>query len=422
MSTTNQAVPASDISQNRCPEFNKIEFYKKIAEIVLKKLPWIARYDAPKWKTMDMILVLTYVWLRGFSIPNATERLNEKMFLILKQSKYIFKDDRASRLVPHQTSVNAWLAHFNLSLIDQITQAVFETMILRIRGKCPRRFHQIMVDFDFTYQGYWGSRRDDYIIGSKMVKGTKFIRHYHGVLIHATGISLFCAIDHTPKNQSKIPFMIRTIEWLLKLGFKISYAAMDREYYRYDILAAFKKLGVDVITPAKEYNQLKQVKQDYLEGKKGRIQEFTIGNKHKSGIITKYYKCWVVLFPKTKDRLITIKKDFKQNKITLDEASSRLFGLLTTRAPQWRADSYPASLQQYYRWRWGIETGFREVDEHPVIWRSDYDGERLFCEAGAYFMYNEWQLARFEDRRGWRLSFQMFRNEQIDLILGALTL
>jgi hypothetical protein len=182
-----------------------------------------------------------------FSIPNATERLNEKMWLALHQPKYIFKDGRAARLVPHQTSVNAWLAQFDLVQIDLITQAIFETMILRIRGMCPRRFHQIMVDFDFTYQGYWGSRRDDHIVGSKMVKGTKFIRHYHGVLIHATGISLFCAIDHTPKNQSKIPFMIRTIQWLLQLGFKISYAAMDREYYRYDILASFKKLGVDVI-------------------------------------------------------------------------------------------------------------------------------------------------------------------------------
>jgi hypothetical protein len=422
MSTTNQAVPASPTSQNRCPEFNKIEFYKKIAAIVLKKLPWISGYDAPKWKAMDMLLVLTYVWLRGFSIPNATERLNEKMWLALHQPKYIFKDGRAARLVPHQTSVNAWLAQFDLVQIDLITQAIFETMILRIRGMCPRRFHQIMVDFDFTYQGYWGSRRDDHIVGSKMVKGTKFIRHYHGVLIHATGISLFCAIDHTPKNQSKIPFMIRTIQWLLQLGFKISYAAMDREYYRYDILASFKKLGVDVITPAKEYNQLKQVKQDYLEGKKGRIQEFTIGNKNKAGKKTKYYKCWVVLFPKTKDRLVTIKSEFKQKIITLDKASSRLFGLLTTRAPQWRGNSFPAALQQYYRWRWGIETGFREVDEHPVIWRSDYDGERLFCEAGSYFIYDEWQLARFEDPRGWRLSFQMFRNEQIDLILGDLTL
>jgi hypothetical protein len=167
MSSTNQAVPASPTSQQRCPEFNKLEFYKKIVGIVLKKLPWIARYNAPKWKAPDMLLVLTYVFLRGFSIPEATKRLNNKMFQILRIPKYVFKDGRTSRLIPHQTSVNAWLAQFTLSQMDQITQAIFETMLLRIRGKCPRRFQKVMVDFDFTYQGYWGKRRDNLIVGSK---------------------------------------------------------------------------------------------------------------------------------------------------------------------------------------------------------------------------------------------------------------
>jgi hypothetical protein len=62
------------------------------------------------------------------------------------------------------------------------------------------------------------------------------------------------------------------------------------------------------------------------------------------------------------------------------------------------------------------------VDEHPTIWRSDYDGERLLCEAGAYFINNEWQMARLDDPRGWRYSYQTFRNEQVDLIAGELML
>lgn len=422
MYTMNQAVPASSIAQKRCPEFSNIEFYIKVVNIVLKKIPWLNQFNSWKWKAKNMLIVLTYAWLRGFSIPIATERLNEKMFQQLKKTKYYFADGRSSRLVPHQTSVNAWLACFTLPQIDQITKMIFETMLLRARAMCPRRFQQILVDFDFTYQGYWGSRRDNYIVGSKMVKGTRYIRHYHGVLIHAIGISLYCALDHTPKKQSKIPFMISTIQWLIALGFKIKYAVMDREYYRYDIFASFKKLGVDVITPAKEYHQLKQVKEDYLNGKKGRIQEFTIGNMSKVGQKTLYYKCWVILLPKTRDQLSVIKYEFKHQLITLAAASKRLFGLMTTQAPQWRGKSFPAVIQQYYRWRWGIETGFREVDEHPIIWRSDYDGERLFSEAGSYFIYNEWQIARFTDPRGWRLSFQMFRNDQIDLIMSDICL
>jgi hypothetical protein len=422
VSTTSQAVPASTTSQQRCPEFFKLEFYKKIVTIVLKKLPWLVQPTKRKCNAPDILLVLTYAWIRGYSIHVASQRLNDKFFRQLNLSKTVFADGRTARLIPHQTSVNDWLAQFKLSQVDRIMQVVFETMLLRARAMRPSLFREILVDFDFTYQGYWGKRGDSYIVGSNMVKGTKFIRHYHGVLLHAKGISLFCALYHNPKNQSKIPFMIRIVKWLQRLGFKIRYAAMDREYYRYDIVASFKKLGVDVITPAKEYKQLHTVKQAYLNGTKGRIQEFVIGNKMRAGNRTKYYKCWVLLFPKNPDRLDAIKRNFKRKITTLQEAEDRLFALITTRAPQWRGNSFPASIRQYYRWRWGIETGFREVDEHPTIWRSDIDGERLLCEAGAYFIYNEWQLARAIDPRGWRYTFQMFRNEQIDLISGDIML
>jgi hypothetical protein len=422
MATQIQAVTASPISQQRCPMFYRIDFYKNLATIVLKKLPWLKKFDKSKWKAPDMLLVLTYAWIRGYSIDNASNRLNDKLYQQKNLPKYVFADGRVARLVPHQTSVNDWLAQFSLAQAEQIMQVVFETMLLRARAMRPSRFRQILVDFDFTYQGYWGKRRDSYIVGSNMVKGTKYIRHYHGVLIHASGISLYCALDHTPKNQSKIPFMINVIKWLLKLGFHIRYAAMDREYYRYDILASFKALGVDVITPAKEYTQLKTAKQAYLDGTKGRIQNFVIGNKMKAGQPTKYYTCWVILFPKSNHDLQKIKNDYRHKITTLKDASDQLFALVTTRAPQWRGNRFPASIRQYYRWRWGIETGFREVDEHPTIWRSDYDGERLFCESGAYFIYNEWQLARVMDPRGWRYTFQMFRNEQIDTIAGDIML
>lgn len=413
-----QAGVASPHSQQRCPSFNRLKFFLKLINIVLKKLPWLTSHDGRKWHTPDLLQVLVYAWLRGYSIDNASDRLNKRFFLTSGKPNIVFRDGREARFVPHQTTVNSWLKHFSLTQTEELIKCVFETQLLMARAYRPALFRQVLIDYDFTYEGYWGKRRDNYIDGSHMVKGTNHIRHYHGVLIHVAGYSLFCGLDHTPKNTSKIPFMIQTAKWLLAIGFKPRYAAMDREYYRYDILAEFKKLGIDVITPAKEYNQLKSIKKDYLEGNKGRIQRYRLGNKNKAGRTTRFHECWVILFVKPSNNLGDLRTAVRHRTMTISDASERIFALITTRAPQWRGDSFPTSIRQYYRFRWGIETGFREVDEHPTIWRSDHDGERLFCEAGGYFIYNEWQLEQLQDRRKKKLTFQMFRNEQIDEIAG----
>ncbi|MCF2139348.1 MAG: hypothetical protein K9W44_04765 [Candidatus Lokiarchaeota archaeon] len=62
------------------------------------------------------------------------------------------------------------------------------------------------------------------------------------------------------KEESKIPYMLDTADWLLNLGLEIKVCVIDREYYRQSILKSFKNRGIPVITPVKNYKQLKKAK------------------------------------------------------------------------------------------------------------------------------------------------------------------
>jgi hypothetical protein len=374
-----------------------------------------------KWSPADMVAVLAYAWLRGVSVHHASEKLNEWAVRRGHHRPEPFADGRCSRAVPHQTSVNAWLRHLNLPAAEALARAVFGAALqqARDRGLLPR---QVVLEYDLTYRGYWGKRRDALIKGSTQVQGTRYIRHYHAALVHGGGVSLFVALQHVAKGQHKVKFMTDTARWLQSLGFTVKWALVDREYYQYRVLADMKGTGIDVITPAKNYAQLKVAKQSYLQGRKGRVQRFKVGTKHRKGRRTRHQSCWVVIYPRGTQSLSAIRAGLRRGSLTLDSACKQLFGLITTAAPQGHGKRFPRTLRRLYRMRWQIETGFREEEVKHCPWRSDLDGPRLVDEAGRMVVYNAWKLEQKADPRGGALTQQVFRDERVDLITGQINL
>ncbi|WP_457557541.1 transposase, partial [Candidatus Harpocratesius sp.] len=252
------------------------------------------------------------------------------------------------------------------------------------------------------------------IKGSKMVKGTTRIRHYHGAMIHGLHKSLYIGCHHVAKGESKIPFMLDIVDWLLNLGLKIKVCVIDREYYRQNILKSFKNRGIHVITPAKNYKQLKNAKREYILGNKGRIQTFTIRTKNKKNRKRKLTRCWVHLFPRGKQRLNDLKSAYRQGQLSLDKVCEQLYGLITTIAPQYRSKSFVYLIKRYYKMRWQIETAFRDVDIHKGLWRSNDDGTRLFAEMGKYLLFNFWQIERDQIYPNHQMTFQEYRDWLVD--------
>jgi len=403
------------------PEFTSLAEFKNIA-VEATRLVAAGRLPAGrKWDPEDHVTVLAYAWLRGVSVHVAAERLNE---WAVRRGLHVpaeFADGRRSRAVPHQTSVNAWLRSLDLGAAQELARAVFGAA-LRVglrRGLVPRR---VVLEYDLTYRGYWGARRDPFIKGSKMVKGTRRIRHYHAAMVHGGGVSLFVALEHVAKGRSKVPFLLSTARWLESLGLEVTWVLVDREYYRHGVLAGLKGIGVDVVTPAVNHGPLKRAKLDYLLGRKGRVQRFSVGTGNRKGRKTLHHSCWLVLYPRGTQSLRAIRGAYRRGLLTLDEAAEQLYGLITTAAPQRHGRSYPRTLRRLYKKRWQIESGFRDEDARRCPWRSDRDGVRLLDELGRMVVYNAWQLERASDPRGRRLTLQTFRDERVDAVTGQFNL
>jgi hypothetical protein len=316
--------------------------------------------------------------------------------------------------VPHQTQVNDWLGKLSLPQIKKLAKAVFSVALKEARRLdfLPR---ELIIEYDTTLRGYWGRRRDPLIKGTTKVKGTHHARQYHGAMVHGGGASLYVALDHVAKGESKVPFLLDTAQWLKTLGFKVKWVLADREYYSYDVLSQLKAKGIDVITVAKNYAQLKDAKIAYLSGRKGRVQEFTLTSGAKKGRKARSIRCWLVLYPKKKYHLKAILRDLKYGAMTMAQASKRLFGLITTAAPQGHGKKFPALIRKLYRMRWKIETGYRQYDVKHCSWRSNRDGTRFMDEMGRMLLIQDlWQVARVEDPRGTDLTLETFRDELVD--------
>lgn len=397
------------------PAFDSFTEFKKIAAQVIKavgakNLPLGKR----KWKAIDMLVVLVYAWLRGVSPDHASEKLNDIAIEKGWFKPVTFADGRHSRAVPHQTQVNEWLGKMELPQLKKLARAVFAVALkeARRKGYLPR---EVVLEYDTTLRGYWGRRRDRLIKGTTKVKGTHHARQYHGAMIHGGGASLYVALDHVAKEESKVPFLLDTAAWLKKIGFKVKWALADREYYSYSVLSTLKAQGIDVITVAKDYKQLRCAKEAYLAGRKGRVQSFTIKSGAKAGCKVQSIKCRLVLYPKKKYSLAAIRRDLRHGAMTMDEACERIYGLITTAAPQGHGKKFPALIRRLYRTRWKIETGYRVADVKHCSWRSDRDGTRFMDEMGRMLLLQDlWQVAKGDDPRGNTLTLETFRDEIVN--------
>jgi len=421
MQTCTQAVHRISQFGPRYPNFNKISFFKNLAKSVRKALHLPVTRQGRKWYLDDILAVLCYCWIRGVSIHHACEKLNRwaRKFLDFKLREY--SDGRFSRAFPHQTTINDWLRTQTLLNVEDVYRIVFEKMI-RMTFLTKTRKTNFVLEFDLTYLGYWGKRRDSLIKGSKMVKGTRRIRHYHGAMIHGQHKSLYIGCHHVAKGESKIPFMVQIADWLIDLGLNIKVCVVDREYYRHNVLKSFKQRNIEVVTPAKNYKQLKNCKNDYLNEKKGRIQHYELGTKAKKGKRRKLMRCWVLLYARGKQSLNTIKTQYRQGYLSVKDTSEQMYALITTTAPQYHSKSFVYTIKRYYKMRWQIETAFRDVDVHKGIWRSNDDGTRLFAEMGKYLLFNFWQIERDEISPDHRMTFQEYRDWLIDEFSGTINL
>ena len=129
MNPTLQSVDWFSRPDQRCPKNIKFLAFKNISKKVINSLPNIHFPKGRRWIAEDIVSVLVYSSIKGASNPHTCEKLNAWAVHEYPDASYEYADGRHRRLVPHQTTVNAWLRLLSLQDAEYLSRAIFEASL-----------------------------------------------------------------------------------------------------------------------------------------------------------------------------------------------------------------------------------------------------------------------------------------------------
>jgi hypothetical protein len=197
------------------------------------------------------------------------------------------------------------------------------------------------------------------------------------------------------KMINRMQFFRTVMDQLKGYGFTVTYALLDREFYRKYILKAFFDWKVTVIMPGRKCNQTKDLIEKYLRGKGSRYGK---GSTSLPYVRRKGYPLLefdLLVCARYKNKLDAIKRDLDAKRITLEEAAKRVFPLLVLRAAGKgikKLRGNESYIRKLYRQRWLIEIAFREMNRLGISSHLRSRDSRLGVFGAKSLVYNIWQV------------------------------
>ncbi|MFX0101570.1 MAG: transposase [Candidatus Hodarchaeota archaeon] len=199
------------------------------------------------------------------------------------------------------------------------------------------------------------------------------------------------------KRQNKLPLFAHVIRRLQANGFRIKHALLDRGFYRKRLLVQFKRWRITVIMPGRDCTGTRKLTRDFLNGKGTRIGKGQMRLKYVRGFGYPYLEFDLVLQAKRSYRLDAIKRDYNKGKLSLDDASKRIFPLLVLLASKRGIKKIKGNenyIRTLYRARWNIEIAFREMNKLGITTHYRHRDGRLAAMGARILVYNMWQVQR----------------------------
>ena len=205
----------------------------------------------------------------------------------------------------------------------------------------------------------WHTKKNRYSIGGQRKKGTNVFEGYITSQIVSGNLRLVTGCCPIATGESQAHYLGALIENTRRNGIKIRKMLLDRGFASVDNILEMEKLVVDYIMPLPGNDKLYRIMQEYHDGKGGQVREYTMKNKHGRSATTT-----LVIVPK--------KKPGKGNKI-----QDRYIAFITNIKTK-SAKALVRRIPKEYRIRWGIETGYRQVEEIRARTKSPRISARMF--------------------------------------------
>jgi len=371
---------------------NILAFFKKFCDAITSRMWKFKRAKNSRYEDIDFIKVFFFSEIIGRSIHDTSELLNGYYLSKKKGRRKIFADGRKKRMIPHQTEVNKYLRKIGLEKARNILRECLDFQLKEAldQGLISRKVNVLI---DFTEHPYYGKREDKMIKGTNRQKGTTKMRHYLGFSILSRATHLYAGLEHVAKGRSKIPIILKFLDHLLELGFELNYVLMDREFYRAELLDEIKGMGGNVLIPAKVYPKIKRFIEEYLKGEGNRVRKYTFSSAAEAKCRF-FQHVYLIIKSKRGFPLQGVKRDFRKGIISLKDARSRIFTIMTTEKPKGKTSSWASRTSLFYKRRWFIETGFSDLNRINRRWKSNHDNVRYLDMLARLFLYNSWKMNR----------------------------
>ena len=397
----------STIRRSRVPPIPKDIFVLgKIKALVsgeFKKLR-IARTFKPKlYDIAEYVYPVLYALSSSLSIHQACEELNDHFSALAERMtgcsiKRYADGVRRRRMIPHQTSVDRFLNRMGERDAQQFFRNILAAVNSKIRNK---EISTSGVKFlaDNTKYPYYGAMKTDTEIGAQGLPGTRRCRMFQGHSVYGCGLHLFTQFNVIKKGQYRAAPIFESVQWLRWQGFQLSYALVDREFYRASLIRDLKRLRLPVIIPVKKFRRVRLEMKEFLRKHRPLVDQYLFTQssnqypKQRSAMVN------LVFIGRSGESAHGVRDRYYTNKILINDMIKQMAGFFTTLKPWKNVKSFARFLTRTYKQRWNIETGFRELNSTHPPFRNRKPAKQCSQMYLKAIIYNNWQLWRKRELR-----------------------
>jgi hypothetical protein len=395
------------ISRSKTLPFPKDIFllgeFKSLVNSLVTRLGIAKRFKPRLYSYADFVFVKLYALTKSSTVETASEILNKWLtrhyYNKYKLKPKNFKDGiRKRRLVPHQTDVDKFFRLLSEKEVNMLFGNLLMNVVQKIKAKCIGG-SKLRFLVDNTEYAYYGKPNTPFEIGTNRKPGTRFCRMFQGHALHGSGMTLFTDFYPLQKGKYRSINIPHSVEWLKWSGINLSYALMDREFYRAALIKDLKNRILPVIIPAKKFPRIKRRIKDFLLGQCPLISIYHFSQAQKVKPWPSSVHVNFVVVGHKNVSATEIRRQFRQGSLTFDEATKKLAGFFTTLKPWKNHSRWAKWLSRAYKKRWNEETGFSKLNAIHESFRNHHPNVQLSQLYMRAIIYNNWQYFKREAKK-----------------------
>ncbi len=209
------------------------------------------------------------------------------------------------------------------------------------------------------------------LVRSKAKDGTHVFERYITIQSTVQNLRLVLGVLNMPSLEDTADFVRKIIGSARDVGACIGMAMLDREFFTADVMGTLGDMGIKYLIPCKNTDTVVDAIAEFATGRRGRVSKSVIvGGDGREVSYT---------------MTITERKKRKKRKDDDELLPHEKYIGFVTNVPDVDPDSYGN--------RWGIETGYRMIENTRAKTHSKNPMARLLCFVYSVAVFNAWVMA-----------------------------